>query len=85
MLAALGANEIEAIVTYTITDADVAGPFTTSIPADMMAKAKLERLGYTLAARSAGRAVPRRRRRLLRQLNPGVDVRRRRIDSRCPT
>ena len=71
VLAALGANEGEATVTYTITAADVAGPFTTSIPADMMAKAKLERLGYTSPLEALAErfhASPA----LLKQLNPGA-------------
>jgi len=71
VLAALGANEAEATVSYTITGADVAGPFTTSIPADMMAKAKLERLGYTSPLEALAErfhASPA----LLKQLNPGA-------------
>ena len=32
---------------YTITPADVAGPYLETIPEDMDAKSKLERLGYT--------------------------------------
>ena len=71
VLAALGATEGEATVTYAITAADVAGPFTTSIPADMMAKAKLERLGYTSPLEALAErfhASPA----LLKQLNPGA-------------
>ena len=71
VLAALGAKEAEATVSYTITDADVAGPFTKSIPADMMAKAKLERLGYTSVLEALAErfhASPA----LLKQLNPGA-------------
>jgi lipoprotein-anchoring transpeptidase ErfK/SrfK len=71
VLTALGASEAEAIVPYTITEADTAGPFTPSIPADMMAKAKLERLGYTSALEALAErfhASPA----LLRQLNPAA-------------
>lgn len=68
-LAALGANENDALVPYTITAADAAGPFTPSIPADMMAKAKLERLGYTSVLEALAErfhAAPA----LLKELNP---------------
>jgi len=36
----------DAVTTYAITDQDAAGPFTPSIPADMMEKASLPSLGY---------------------------------------
>ena len=36
----------EALVTYKVTDADAAGPFTPDLPEDMMEKAKLPALGY---------------------------------------
>jgi lipoprotein-anchoring transpeptidase ErfK/SrfK len=35
------------LVEYTITAQDLAGPFTTDIPEDMMAKGELPALGYT--------------------------------------
>jgi len=34
------------LTSYTIREADVAGPFTTNIPADLVAQSKLETLGY---------------------------------------
>jgi len=34
------------LTTYAITDADVAGPFVTDIPTDLMAQSKLKALGY---------------------------------------
>jgi lipoprotein-anchoring transpeptidase ErfK/SrfK len=34
------------LVAYKITEADAAGPFTPSLPADMMEKSKLSALGY---------------------------------------
>jgi lipoprotein-anchoring transpeptidase ErfK/SrfK len=71
VLAALGANEADALVAYTITEADAAGPFTPAIPADMMAKAKLDKLGYTSVVEALGErfhAAPA----LLKQLNPGA-------------
>jgi lipoprotein-anchoring transpeptidase ErfK/SrfK len=37
----------DAVVAYTITDADAAGPFTPEIPEDMVEKSKLPALGYT--------------------------------------
>ena len=54
---------------YTITDADAAGPFT-KIPADIMQRATLVRLGYENIAEALGErfhAAPG----LLRALNPG--------------
>jgi len=66
---ALGAGaEGEALVAYTITDADVAGPLLP-LPADMMERAKLPRLGYTSPQEALGEkfhASPK----LLRELNP---------------
>jgi lipoprotein-anchoring transpeptidase ErfK/SrfK len=43
--ALLNTDKEPALLTYKITDADIAGPFAT-VPADMMAKAKLDSLGY---------------------------------------
>jgi lipoprotein-anchoring transpeptidase ErfK/SrfK len=34
------------LIEYVVRDADVAGPFTPNIPADLMAQSKLERLHY---------------------------------------
>jgi lipoprotein-anchoring transpeptidase ErfK/SrfK len=45
LLAALGAGTTETIVSYTVTAADAAGPFT-AIPEDMSEKAKLAGLYY---------------------------------------
>ncbi len=44
-LAARGGNQ-PAIVSYQITDADVAGPFVANIPADLVEQAKLPSLDY---------------------------------------
>jgi lipoprotein-anchoring transpeptidase ErfK/SrfK len=69
---ALNSDAEPVLVSYTITDADVAGPFQ-QIPADMMAKAKLEALGYSNPAEALGEkfhASPA----LLAQLNPGKDL-----------
>ena len=59
-----------ALVLYTLSAEDVAGPFTT-VPSDMMAKSKLDRLGYasvTEALAERFRVAPA----LLRRLNPGA-------------
>jgi lipoprotein-anchoring transpeptidase ErfK/SrfK len=34
------------LITYSVTDADVAGPFTPTIPADLIEQSKLDSLGY---------------------------------------
>jgi lipoprotein-anchoring transpeptidase ErfK/SrfK len=58
------------LVTYTLTEADVAGPFV-EIPAEVAQQAALEHLGYASAAEAVGEqfhASPA----LLRRLNPGA-------------
>lgn len=65
---ALNRESAPALVTYTLSAADVAGPFKP-IPADMAEKAKLPAMGYTSAAEALGErfhASPA----LLKQLNP---------------
>jgi lipoprotein-anchoring transpeptidase ErfK/SrfK len=42
-----GNQEVPVLVQYTITENDVAGPFTEKIPSDKMEMAKLEALNYT--------------------------------------
>jgi len=57
------------LTSYTITDQDAAGPFTPSIPTDMMEMSKLPALGYTSLLEALGErfhASPQ----LLRRLNP---------------
>ena len=69
---ALTADASPALVTYTLTDADLAGPFQP-IPEDMAAKAKLASLGYSSALEALGEkfhASPT----LLQRLNPGKDL-----------
>ena len=61
-----------AIVSYTLTQEDVRGPFTPSIPASMEAKARLDRLGYTSAAEAIAERFHMDQD-LLQALNPGVD------------
>lgn len=59
-----------ALAAYELTEADVAGPFTT-VPEDMMEKAKLERLGYVSPLEAIAErfhASPE----LLRALNPAA-------------
>jgi lipoprotein-anchoring transpeptidase ErfK/SrfK len=70
--AALNADSADALTTYTITDADVAGPFQP-IPEDMAEKAKLAALGFASAEEALGEkfhASPA----LLKRLNPGKDL-----------
>jgi lipoprotein-anchoring transpeptidase ErfK/SrfK len=70
--AALNADSADALTTYTIAGADVAGPFQP-IPEDMAEKAKLPALGYASAAEGLGEkfhASPA----LLARLNPGKDL-----------
>jgi lipoprotein-anchoring transpeptidase ErfK/SrfK len=67
--AALAADGSPMLTTYTITAEDVAGPFKP-IPADMMKKATLDKLGYSSALEALGEkfhAKPE----LLKRLNPG--------------
>ena len=61
----------EAVVSYTITSQDVAGPFIDAMPADMMESAKLPALAYTSALEALAEkfhASPA----LLRSLNPAA-------------
>lgn len=70
--AALNADPSEALISYTLTDADVAGPFQP-IPEDMAAKAKLPSLGYASIDEALGErfhASPA----LIKRLNPGKDL-----------
>jgi len=46
LLNALGAPSLPPLVAHTITDAEVAGPFTPEIPNDMMEQAQLPALNY---------------------------------------
>lgn len=71
-LQALKRDPAPALITYTLMDTDVAGPFTR-IPSDMIEKSKLSSLGYSSAVEALGEkfhASPR----LLRKLNPGKDL-----------
>jgi lipoprotein-anchoring transpeptidase ErfK/SrfK len=47
LLLALGAGTVKPVILYTITAADVAGPFNKTIPEDATAQAKLPGLYYT--------------------------------------
>ena len=65
---ALNRDTMPALITYTLTDKDIAGPFR-EIPTDMMEKSKLSALGYTSALEGLGEkfhASPK----LLQRLNP---------------
>jgi lipoprotein-anchoring transpeptidase ErfK/SrfK len=64
------AGEQPALVTYVLTEADVAGPFQPDIPKDLVEQSKLEMLGYRNALEALAEkfhASPG----LLKQLNPG--------------
>jgi lipoprotein-anchoring transpeptidase ErfK/SrfK len=66
---ALDTDTEPVLVSYTVTAADVAGPFAP-VPQDLMEQARLPALGYTSAAEALGekfRASPA----LLQRLNPG--------------
>ncbi|MDQ1813241.1 L,D-transpeptidase [Massilia sp. CCM 9210] len=70
--AALNADTADALVSYTLSDADVAGPFQ-AIPESMAEKAKMTALGYSSAAEALGEKFhvsPA----LLARLNPGKDL-----------
>ena len=59
------------LVTYEISPADVAGPFTPRIPSDLVQQSRLEALNFTSALEALAErfhASPR----LLRELNPGA-------------
>ncbi len=59
------------LTTYTLTEADVAGPFAGDIPTDLMAQSTLKELGYRTALEAIGEkfhASPG----LLQQLNKGA-------------
>lgn len=67
----LNRDTAPAVVVYTLTDIDLAGPFDP-IPADMMEKSRMPALGYTSILESLGErfhSSPK----LLQQLNPGQD------------
>lgn len=57
---------------YTITAADVAGPFTPSIPTEFSAMAKLDRLGYRTVTEMIAERFHMDEG-LLKRLNPGAD------------
>jgi lipoprotein-anchoring transpeptidase ErfK/SrfK len=70
--AALNADASPALVSYTLLDADVAGPFE-AIPEEMADKAKLTALGYASALEGLAEkfhSSPA----LLQRLNPGKDM-----------
>jgi lipoprotein-anchoring transpeptidase ErfK/SrfK len=69
---ALADNDREAtLVTYTITDKDVAGPFIEKVPNDYREKASLKRLSYTSAQELLAEKFHMSEK-LLRQLNPNM-------------
>lgn len=69
---ALAADPADALVAYTVAEADVAGPFT-AIPEEMADKARLPALGYASAAEALGEKFHVSAA-LLQRLNPGKDL-----------
>jgi len=70
--AALNADNANALVSYTITDADVAGPFMV-VPENMEDKAKMLALGFASAEESLGEKFHTSPA-LLKRLNPGKNL-----------
>jgi lipoprotein-anchoring transpeptidase ErfK/SrfK len=70
---ALGTTYAEPLVKYTITDADVAGPFLDHIPADLMQQQTLPALGYVSALEELAERFHVRPA-LLTRLNPHVQM-----------
>lgn len=69
---ALNRDPAPALVLYTLTEADVKGPFAP-VPADMMKKAEMDTLGYASVEELLGEkfhASPG----LIKSLNPGKDL-----------
>jgi lipoprotein-anchoring transpeptidase ErfK/SrfK len=69
VIAAAAADKAPTLIPYTISEADVAGPFV-KIPTDMVAKGQLEALGYSSPLEALGEKFhinPK----LLQRLNPG--------------
>ena len=67
-------DRAEPLVSYTLTDADVAGPFGPAVPADLMKQAELPALRYASVAEALGEkfhCAPA----LLSALNPGSTFR----------
>jgi lipoprotein-anchoring transpeptidase ErfK/SrfK len=70
---AVGMANQPVVIEYQVTEADVAGPFTASIPADLVQQSKLERLGYRNALEAVAErfhASPQ----LLQRLNGGTSA-----------
>jgi len=65
----LRGSDAHALTFYTVTAQDAAGPFV-KIPADMMKRAELERLGYESIVEALGEKFHLSQK-LLRDLNPG--------------
>jgi lipoprotein-anchoring transpeptidase ErfK/SrfK len=64
-------DNAEALVTYVLTDGDVAGPFV-DVPRDMEAQASLDHVGYESAVEAVAEKFHMDED-LLQALNPGVD------------
>jgi lipoprotein-anchoring transpeptidase ErfK/SrfK len=62
-------NQVEPLITYTITAQDVKGPFLERIPEDRMEQAKLDHMGYTSPLDALGEKFHSNPK-LLKKLNP---------------
>jgi lipoprotein-anchoring transpeptidase ErfK/SrfK len=68
-----GSGAVEILTSYQITSADTAGPFASTIPADLVEQSKLPSLDYTSALEAIAErfhAAPA----LVTSLNPGVPI-----------
>jgi lipoprotein-anchoring transpeptidase ErfK/SrfK len=54
LLEAFGGGDLQSVVSYTITEADAAGPLTETIPVDMTEKSKLPRLDFSSEREALG-------------------------------
>ena len=71
LLEALGRGKFDVLVPYTITAEDAGGPFTPSIPKDLMEQSKLPALNFTSVIEALGEAFHASPA-LLRRLNPNA-------------
>jgi lipoprotein-anchoring transpeptidase ErfK/SrfK len=71
LLEALGRGQFDVLVPYTITAEDAGGPFTPSIPKDLMEQSKLPALNFTSVIEALGEAFHASPA-LLRRLNPNA-------------
>jgi peptidoglycan hydrolase-like protein with peptidoglycan-binding domain len=51
-------DRAEPLISYTLTDADVAGPFGPAVPTDLMKQSELPALRFTSVAEALGEKIP---------------------------